>query len=83
MQHVRDTAKLASTSVGEEQATSMFDLRSEVQFHPELCCDAHAPKPTPKEPTEYKDSRKEATPCKYKGLVGMGDTGLEPVTSRV
>ncbi len=41
---------------------------------------AHAPKRTPKEPTEKKDSRKEATPCKCKGLVRMGATGLEPVT---
>ena len=42
--------------------------------------DAHAPKPTPEEPAENKVLRYETTPCKGKGLVGMGATGLEPVT---
>ena len=45
--------------------------------------DAHAPKPTSAEPFVCSVVRYETTPCKGKGLVGIGDTGLEPVTSRV
>ena len=45
--------------------------------------DAHAPKPTCAEPIVCSVVRSETTPCKGKGLVGIGDTGLEPVTSRV
>ena len=45
--------------------------------------DAHAPKPILTAPTGNKVMRKETTPCGNTGLLGMGDTGLEPVTSRV
>ncbi len=42
--------------------------------------DAHAPKPTSDEPAVSSVVRYGTTPCKCKGLVGMGATGLEPVT---
>ncbi|MCH8948717.1 MAG: site-specific integrase [Acidobacteria bacterium] len=45
--------------------------------------DAHDPKRTCAEPIVCSVVRYETTPCKGKGLVGIGDTGLEPVTSRV
>ena len=45
--------------------------------------DGNASRPTPKEPTENKVLRKDATPCKGKELQPVGRTGLEPVTSCV
>ena len=42
--------------------------------------DAQGSKPTPKEPTKNKVMRIETTPCGNTELLGMGATGLEPVT---